>query len=238
MSLLTIVQNTCDMLGLSRPTAVISSTDAQVRQMLALSNFGAKEIARDHDWAVLTKEYTFSTSSGDADYAFPSDFDRIAYQTAWDRTNYWEMREAVPGYIWQALKSGLVARPSLRKAYRIKAVSNAKQFFVDPTPTATETLVYEYFSNGWNQTSGGTAQSSWANDTDTGLLDEELLKADLIWRFRQAQGLGGWEEDYQIFNRRMEKLKAQDKGAAVLSANGTMWILGDANIQDGSFPSS
>ncbi|MFC3228789.1 hypothetical protein ACFOGJ_16210 [Marinibaculum pumilum] len=238
MSLLTIVQNTCDALGLSRPTAIISSTDAQVRQMLSLSNRGAKLLARQHDWAVLTKEHTFTTANADADYAFPSDYDRIAMHTAWDRSNYWEIREAIPGFIWQALKSGIVVPPGLRKSYRIKAVSNARQLFIDPTPTATETLVYEYFSNGWNQTSGGTAQAAWANDTDTALLDEELLTFDLVWRFRQAQGLGGWEEDYQMCRNYLELLKAQDKGAAVLSANGMDWHLGQANIQDGSYPSS
>lgn len=237
MSLLTIVQNTCDMLGLSRPAIVISSSDNQVRQLLALSNFGAKQLARENDWAVLTKEHTFSTANADADYAFPSDFDRIAFQTAWDRSNYWEVREALPGFLWQWLKSGLVVQPGLRKSYRIKSQGNANQFFIDPTPTATESMVYEYFSTNWCQSAGGTAQSAWAADSDTALLDEELLTADLIYRWRRAQRLA-WEDDYQEVQRRLEILKAQDKGASVLSMNGIRWTLGEANIQDGDYPSS
>ena len=38
MTLLTIMQDACDLLGLRRPTTVIGSPDDQTRQLLAIAN--------------------------------------------------------------------------------------------------------------------------------------------------------------------------------------------------------
>jgi hypothetical protein len=74
--------------------------------------------------------------------------------------------------------------------------------YITPTPTAGDTVAYEYVSTKWCQSSGGTAQTEWAADTDTSKLDEALHVLDLIWRFKQAKGLE-YAADLAAFERRV-----------------------------------
>lgn len=64
MSLLTIVQNACNELGLTAPTSVIGNTDTTTVQMLALANREGKDMARVpgqwSGWPELRKQYIFS----------------------------------------------------------------------------------------------------------------------------------------------------------------------------------
>lgn len=60
-TLLQIIQDTCDELALDRPTAVISSNDKQVRQMLALLNRLGRDLVKQYEWQRLDKEALLTT---------------------------------------------------------------------------------------------------------------------------------------------------------------------------------
>jgi hypothetical protein len=60
-TLLQIIQDTCDELALDRPTAVISSNDKQVRQMLALLNRLGRDLVKQYEWQRLDKEALITT---------------------------------------------------------------------------------------------------------------------------------------------------------------------------------
>jgi len=47
VTLLTIIQNVSDEVGIERPTSVIGTSDQTVRQLLALSNRAGKMLARE-----------------------------------------------------------------------------------------------------------------------------------------------------------------------------------------------
>lgn len=65
-SLLQLVQQAMGELGLPVPTQVASSSDQQVAQMMALLNACGYELAHQHGWQALTKQYTFTTTSTSA----------------------------------------------------------------------------------------------------------------------------------------------------------------------------
>ena len=58
-----------------------------------------------------------------------------------------------------------------------------------PTPTAIETLVYEYVSSRWARSSVGVAQAEFAADTDTTVFDPDLMRAEIKWRYLAAKGM-------------------------------------------------
>lgn len=60
-TLLQIIQDTCDELALDRPTAVMSSNDKQVRQMLALLNRLGRDLVKQYEWQRLDKEALITT---------------------------------------------------------------------------------------------------------------------------------------------------------------------------------
>lgn len=147
MTLLEIVQDVSDVLGLPRPESVVNNTANDVRQMLANANKVGDKLITDYNWPQLNKEHTFTTVSGTASYALPADFQKFLLNTAYDRTNKWIMLGGVTPQQWQFRKSGLI-QSSIYKQYRIKG-NSSNQFFIDSTPTAADNLVFEYQSTNW-----------------------------------------------------------------------------------------
>lgn len=242
MSLLSIVQNVCDEIGFAKPSTVIGSSDKTAIQMLALANRGGKQLAKRGKgiggWAVLQTEHTFTTINGTAEYALPSDYAFLIDDTLWDRTNFWKLRGPVSVQEWQTIKSGVLASSTgPRRRVRIKpsASSNVKAVFVDPTPATTgDTLVFEYVSDLWCESSGGTGQSVWTLDTDTGILDENYLELDLKWRFEKAKGLE-WGQDFREFELEIAQALARDGGGQSLNLAGSDDLFLTANLPETGF---
>lgn len=236
MTILSIIQAVADEVGVTRPSAVISSNDGTVRQLLALANREGKSLARLGNWTTLTKEHTFDTVNGTAAYALPSDFDYIVNQTAWDRDNYWMLRGPLSVPLWQAIKSGLYDSTALRKGFRIKG-SSSTRFYIDPTPTVVDTIVFEYQSKSWCQSSGGTGQTAWAADTDTGILDEDLMAMGIKWRFLKAKNFD-YAEEFREHQNQCLKALGRDGGRPVLDLGERGGRMFDPNIQDADYPTS
>lgn len=183
MTLLSIVRDASDRLGLTRPSSVIASTDQNTLALLGLAQEEGKTLARRHTWQVLQAEHTFSTADGTASYALPSAFDRILIDTVFNRTRRRRMVGDLSPAQWQETQASLVTM--VNPAFRIRG----SLFLISPTPSAVETVAYEYISKNWCQSNISTGQAAWAADTDTGILDEELMTLGVIWRFRAAKGL-------------------------------------------------
>lgn len=202
-SLLTLVQNAADELGIPRPSAVVGSSDQTVRQLLALMQREGEELsAREgpsQGWPHLVREHTFSTVNGTADYALPTAFRYYINGTQWDRTNKWPLNGPTSPQKWQELKSGIVTSA---KPYRFRIKANSlgvRRVFFDPTPTTVDACVIEFISTFWCANAAGTVpQSIWTLDTDIALLPEELFTLGLKWRFRRAKGLDASVE-YQTY---------------------------------------
>lgn len=218
MSLLTVAQAVAEEVGLPAPTAVIGSTDKTAKLLLRLINRAGKRLAKKN-WTVLQKEYTFSTADGTADYALPSDFDRLLDMTAWDRSLYWSLRGPTGPALWQVRKSGLVA-PSIRKGFRIKPSTRVNRFYLDPTPSSIASMVFEYASDQWvKNAANDTGKSAYALDTDVAILSEELIELEVIWRLLNRKGFA-YEEERQEAKDAIDLAFAEDGGAAVLNLGG------------------
>ena len=214
MTLLSIVKDAADAIGLPRPTAVYSSTDQQVRTLLSLSNRGGKALLDRYPWSASIKEATFTSLAAELQGAMATlapGFKAILNETIWNRSATRPAGGPVSPGQWQAYKAQNIAGPWDR--YRIQSGN----LYIIPAPAAGQTFAFEYLSTYWCQSSGGTAQTAWAADTDTGLLDEELLTLDLIWHFKQAKGLD-YGEDFRTFEMQAVNAMGRDGGKPRLSA--------------------
>ena len=244
MTLLSICQQVAREVGVDVPTEVVGSVGENAVRLLAVAQTEGQALARGsrdfgrHDWSVLQKEHTITTVASQAEYALPSDWSRGIDNTAWDRSNYWEMRGSLRPQEWQFRKSAIIATGVNRKTFRVKqsASSLVKAIFVDPTPTAVETLVIEYISTSWCQSSGGAGQSLWAADTDTGVLDEYLMQLGIMWRFLERVGLPYLEARDQYDNQ-VGLAIAADTPLTRIQLGRTN-VVGFPNIQDATFPDS
>jgi hypothetical protein len=207
MALLSIVQNAADRLGITRPTAAVASTDQQIIQLVGLAQEEGKDLAKRHTWQALQTEYTFPTVNGTASYALPDAFGALIKETVFNRTRRRRMVGDLSPEQWQETQASLVTM--VNPAFRIRG----SLFYISPTPTAAETVAYEYLSKNWCQSSGGTGQAAWAADTDTGILDEELMTLGVKWRWKRSKGLD-YAEDFTSYELRVAKAILDD-GARV-----------------------
>lgn len=90
MTLLQLIQAACDELGLNRPSAVVSSTNLQTRQLLALANNVGNTLISESQWNRSNKVHTFelqtetqngTTTSGSA--VITGLTDTSAFSTSW-----------------------------------------------------------------------------------------------------------------------------------------------------------
>lgn len=162
MTLFTLLTDAANEIGITPPTSVVGSTTLETKQLLALAYREAETLRMGFDWPQLTKEYTFSTANGTANYALPADFDRFALGTFWDRTNHWELLGPITATEWQQIKSGVVSSAP-RRRFRVKGVQD-NRFYLDPTPTSTDTLVFEYISQNWILPLVWTASATFTAD--------------------------------------------------------------------------
>jgi hypothetical protein len=207
MTLLVIVQHAADRLGLTRPSTVISSPDENARILLGMAQEEGESLADRHTWQALQTEHTFSTADTVASYALPSGFDTLIKDTVFNRTSRRRMEGDLSPSQWQETQASLVTM--VNPAFRIRN----SLFYISPTPTAIETIAYEYVTKNWCESSGGTAQSAWAADTDVGLLDEELFKLGVIWRYKAKKGFD-YAEDMNTYEIAVNKAILKD-GARV-----------------------
>lgn len=205
MSLLSIVNRVQAMCNLPVTTTVYSNTGETQKQLLALSNMAGDILMKEHPWQVLVTETSFTTVATEQQtgHTLPTDLDRIVDETLWNRTTTDPVYGPISSRNWQAQKATTTS--GVWSQYRLRGNS----FYFYPAPSASQSIYYEYVSNKWCQSSGGTAQSAWAADTDTGRIPEHLLILGLAWRWLESKGLD-YGARFDEYEKELAKAKARD----------------------------
>lgn len=218
MTMLSIIRTACQRIGIAAPSAVASSTDAQVVQLLALLNEEGEELSTgtsvglSYDWQALQTEASFTTVATESQGAITTiapGFKYIIDGTIWDRTRRLPAYGSLDPQTWQNYKSWGVTNPFPK--YRVRG----GLLLLMPVPAAGDSYYFEFQSANWCTSSGGTGQIAFAADADVGLLDEQLMTAGLIWRWKQVKGFD-YAEDFRKYETRVVNAIARDKESAVL----------------------
>lgn len=234
MTALTIISNATSRIKITVPTAVFSSTDDQIIQLRNLMNQGAKELAKgagtDHAWTVLITEKTFTTTAAAIQTgAVPSDFGWYINETMWNRALLWPVSGPLTPQEWQAAQA--IPTANIYPNFRFRGGS----LLMYPTPTAGQTVAYEYVTKNWANTSGAVGIAAMTADTDVSLLDEELHSLDIVWRFKASKGLD-YAEDFRTYQLELTKTIARDGGRRTQSLTGRAPHEFVGNIKEGSWP--
>ena len=89
MTLLTIVQNSCDSIGLPSPGAVIGSIDQNVITLQAMANTEGRELLDRFSWPATQLEVTHTSLAAELQGVMTTlapGFSYITSSTFWDRT--------------------------------------------------------------------------------------------------------------------------------------------------------
>ncbi len=184
-------------------------------------------------WVVLIKEHTFSTSNNVAKYAFPQDFKALINNTVWNRSQSDPASGSKSPQVWQDRKSGNV-NTGITDEWRIKPDRGLKRFHIDPTPSSTETLAYEYLSDSWVKRSGrpDTFFALFATDAEISIIDEDIVTMQALWRVLKAMGLPYFDEKDEA-EHQTDVYFAWDGGASVLDAGTTARVLAAVTPEQG-----
>ena len=186
MSLLTIAQAIADELGVFQPASIINNEEATAVRLRSVTSAAGLYLRDDYDWAVLTKEHTFTSSAGTAAYAVPSDFLRIVPNTLLDRTNNLQLVGPLTPAQWQYFKGAITSDVGLAVRWRLRPTSGVLKIELENPAAAT--IALEYVSDQWCASSSGTGQTDWAADADVPLFDEDLVFREGWWRALRAFG--------------------------------------------------
>lgn len=184
--LLEVVQDVCDEVGLPRPSAVATSTEQLARQMFSLANAELAELSKRFNWPVLTREYTFPTVAGTAQYALPADYRKFLQETIFESTRYYQMRGSLSAGEWQRTKALNLGTLSTA---RVRIYGNPLKLNILPTPVSVESVVFEYMTKNFAVHADNTETLRYSADNDVALIDEALIRMGLKWRIKHAKGL-------------------------------------------------
>lgn len=209
MSLLSIVQNAARRLTIPVPTAVVTSLDAQVSQLLSLANKEGVELSARGDWQILTKELTFLTTGAETQIGgLATDYGHYLLDSMFNRSSIRKLAGPLTPAEWQAEKA-LPVYTAVDPAFRIRGNN---LIFTPPNVTAGQTIAYEYISLNWVLADDLTTyKAAFTADTDTTLLNEPVMTDGVVWRFKSAKGFD-CSEEFQEYEQRVATLIAQDGG--------------------------
>ena len=215
MTALSMAQNAAFLLDIEQFATFVTSGSPSnaihTKQLLYLANQEGTELARRHPWQALTKEKTFTSLAQETQTGFiATDLDRFVNETFFNRTRKRRLIGPLNIEEWQAQKS--ITASTLTEAFRIRG--NA--CLITPVPPAGDTYSYEYVSNQWCESSGGVGQSSWQEDTDTGILDENLMSLGIVWRWLSVRGLD-YGEQFATYERQVTQAIMRDGARRTLS---------------------
>ena len=188
MTLLTICQDAANLIGITAPDAVTSSTDTSTIQLEACANQEGRSQVQKYSWEVLIQEGSHTTVAAESQGAMTTiatDFGRFSNQTLWNRTADRRYYGPITAAAWQRILA--VVSGGIANYFRIRGGN----LLMHPTPTAGESVKFEYVSKNWVDTAGGTSANAdkFSGDSQTTVLEEELVLLGVVWRFLKLKGL-------------------------------------------------
>lgn len=233
MSLLTICQDAAEEVGFDAPSTIIGNTDPTAIRLLRLAHRTGSVIAKKN-WDLLIKEYTFNTSASEPQYDLPSDYRSMVNRTMYNQTTDQPLFKISPdGWAYEKTMSTGAYEDRFRLFGNDTSPSIGRRFTIHPTPTAVETIYYQYYSENWLTDSGGTTErSAFVTDNDLVIFDEEMFTMGVIWRLLKSLGQPYLEERTE-YDRQMEICMAQDGVTENLHADGNYPAL--SNIPETGF---
>lgn len=213
-TLLQIVTDFTERKALPVPTSVMGSTDPQIKQIRALLRTGCEDMSQRGRWERLINEASWVTAAVENQGTIVSratnGFRWLLPETFWDRTEKLPLLGPLDSADWQVLKAIVITGP--RYSFRFRQGT----ILVTPAPPANHTWVFEYVSKNWLLAVDGTTyRANFVADTDDILLPEQIVTADLEWRWLKAKGLS-YEEDFNSAERLITNALGRDGGKPVL----------------------
>jgi hypothetical protein len=233
MTLLTICQDAAKLIGITAPDAVTSSTDTSTIQLEAVANQEGRAQVQKYRWEVLIKEGSHTTIAAESQGAMTTiatDFGRFSNNTLWNRTTNRRYFGPITDSEWQRILA--VVSGGITNYFRIRGGN----LLMHPTPTVGQSVKFEYVSTDWVDTSGGTTANAdkFTADSQTTVLEEELVILGVVWRFLKLKGLP-YDQQFVDYQNRVSEYSGHDGASPIVRMGGPSRVILALNEPEGSY---
>jgi hypothetical protein len=200
--------------GMDTVTAYVTSSRDEELRLVNLANRSARRIASGWKWSKMRKTYTFSLTSSTT-YDLPEDFrELVADSTMTDSSLDYVDMHPHPSE-WRNLQVNSIGSGPV---YKMRIIGGSIHVYA---PVSGDTVSFEYHSDYPILSATGTSKERFTADTDTFVLDDDLLMMDLIWRYKKLLGLQDWQIDLAEATSYANTVKGQEAGAKTILAGTT-----------------
>lgn len=205
MNILEIVQQASLKISVERPSALFANTDRTSLELIDTVNTAALQILDDYDWQKMVKTATVTGDGNLTAFPLPDDFSRMIKDASLVGQNwrFYPAQQMQDYNHWLELQTYPIA--TWQQNWMVFG-GNLNVMPILPTP---DTLSYGYIST--NIVNGADA-TRFTADTDTFVLDDELLKLSIIWNWKDAKGFD-FSTDLAKYQERLEKQRFRDVGS-------------------------
>ena len=213
MTILSVIQEACAVIGLDVPESVFASTAREHIEMRGIANEIATRIGSDtHDW---TKLKTLATLSGDGvatGFALPADYLRMIKKASlWPSYSPFAKLTHSPDIDqWLGLQVQNVRQ--LIGAWTIIG----DQIQINPVVSAGHSVKFYYITKNIVKPAAGPARAVFTLDTDSFVLDERVLRLGMIWQWRANKGLP-YSEDLANYEDALAVASGSDRGSNIIT---------------------
>jgi len=200
MTLLTAVNEVCDIVSLDQFDSVYGADDPNAQTMISLAKEAGDEIARRVDWQSLLKTATPASSP----FNLPGDFQRLVPGGAVRTAAGDFCRVITVGSQWSVIAAGSSVQPFF-------FVRGNTMLFapVEAAPGA----VVEYVSKNWVIGDPYEERDVFKADDDKTTFPERLLVKGITWRWKRQKGVP-YEDNLAEFEADLAQEINAGRGAA------------------------
>jgi hypothetical protein len=206
MTIKEILNQVLNEIGFQEEESFFTSESDEAKQLAALANRELNFLQK-YPWQALIKTQTVAMTT-DETYPLPTDFRQYVFDTAFteDRKAWFPISSEKWSY--DEARNTISGRsPEVRIIGGELAIRN---------PANGQTLRLEYVSDAPVLDGDGTTyKSRFEFDTDTFILNDDLLILGVMWRFKKAKGLD-FEAELAEARGMLKKEQSTDKNAQTI----------------------
>lgn len=200
MTLLTAINQVCDIVVLDQFESVYGSDDPNAQTMVALAKDAGDEIARRVDWEKMLKTKTLTATPEN----LPADFQRPIPGGAVRTAEGVFCRSITSGTQWSVIAGAGSSQPF----YFIRNGA----VMISPAVAAPGTKL-EYVSKNWIIADPYEEKDEFGSDDDKTAFPDRLLTKGILWRWKRQKGLA-YEDELAEFEADLAQEINADRGAS------------------------
>jgi hypothetical protein len=203
-SILEIMNDVLSQSGFLKRPQYFNSSDPDDVQMTAIANRTLLEISEFYAWSPYRIPFEITLNEGQENYALPSDLKWIVGDSSWETDGSRKVDDHISDAEWYQYKFSSLTSGGIIRA---RVYGNEMQV---QEPFNGGKISFEYISNFAVKDSEGAVKEQFTQDTDTFLLNDQLLTLGIQANWGQTKLMPQYQEWGENYMKKMNAAIGRD----------------------------